>query len=119
MASDNDDALFEFDRTTGALRRKVAQSAFINAPRSACGGAAGQARTEDLEAVAYDADADVLYAFSGSTSATPTVFRLTRDVNDQFQVESWQPVPSESTGAGWRFADGLHLCRERLDHPHL
>ncbi len=107
MASDNDDALFEFDRTTGAERRKVAQSAFINAPRFGVGGTAGQARTEDLEALAYDATADVLYAFSGSTSATPTVFRLTRDGNHQFQVESWQPLPSEWTGAGWRLADGL------------
>jgi PKD repeat protein len=107
MASDNDDALFEVDRTTGALRRKVAQSAFVNAPRFGVGGTAGQARTEDLEALAYDANADVLYAFSGSTSATPTAFRLTRDASRQFQVESWQPLPSEWTGAGWRAADRL------------
>jgi PKD repeat protein len=106
MASDNDDALFEVDRTTGALRRKVAQTAFINAPRFGVGGAAGQARTEDLEALAYDANADVIYAFSGSASATPTAFRLTRDANHQFQVQSWQPLPSEWTGAGWRAADG-------------
>ena len=106
MASDNDDALFEVDRTTGALRRKVAQAAFINAPRVGGGGTAGQARTEDLEALAYDANADVIYAFSGSTSATPTAFRLTRDANHQFQVQSWQPLPSEWTGAGWRAADG-------------
>ncbi len=107
MASDNDDALFEVNRTTGALRRKVAQAAFSNAPRFGVGGAAGQGRTEDLEALAYDANADVLYAFSGSTSATPTAFRLTRDANHQFQVQSWQPLPSEWTGAGWRAADGL------------
>ena len=107
MASDNDDALFEVNRTTGALRRKVAQAAFINAPRFGVGGAAGQSRTEDLEALAYDANADVIYAFSGSTSATPTAFRLTRDANHQFQVQSWQPLPSEWTGAGWRAADGL------------
>ena len=107
MASDNDDALFEFDRTTGVERRVVAQSAFVNAPRFGVGGAAGQSRTEDLEALAYDANADVIYAFSGSTGATPTAFRLTRAANDQFQVESWQPLPSEWTGAGWRAADGL------------
>jgi PKD repeat protein len=106
MASDNDDALFEVDRTTGALRRKVAQADFVNAPRFGVGGSAGQARTEDLEALAYDANADVLYAFSGSTSATPTVFRLLRDANHRFQVDSWQPMPSEWTGAGWRSADG-------------
>ncbi|MGZ8629904.1 MAG: CBM96 family carbohydrate-binding protein [Actinomycetota bacterium] len=107
MASDNDDALFEVDRTTGALRRKVPQSDFINAPRLGVGGSAGQARTEDLEALAYDANADVIYAFSGSTSATPTVYRLTRDANHRFQVQTWQPMPSEWTGAGWRPADGL------------
>jgi PKD repeat protein len=107
MASDNDDALFEVDRTTGAFRRKVEQTAFINAPRLGVGGTAGQARTEDLEALAYDANADVIYAFSGSTSATPTVFRLARDANHRFQVQSWQPLPSEWTAAGWRAADGL------------
>jgi len=107
MADDNGDALWEVDRTTGALRRKLAQSAFINAPRFGVGGTAGQSRTEDLEALAYDANADIIYAFSGSTSATPTVFRLTRDASHQFQVESWQPLPSEWTGAGWRSADGL------------
>ena len=107
MADDNGDALWEVDRTTGVLRRKVAQSEFINAPRFGVGGTAGQSRTEDLEALAYDANADVIYAFSGSTSAIPTVFRLTRDANHQFQVQSWQPLPSEWTGAGWRLADGL------------
>ena len=107
MADDNGDALWEVDRTTGALRRKLAQSAFINAPRFGVGGTAGQSRTEDLEALAYDANADIIYAFSGSTSATPTVFRLTRDASHQFHVESWQPLPSEWTGAGWRSADGL------------
>ncbi|HEY5697894.1 MAG TPA: PKD domain-containing protein [Acidimicrobiales bacterium] len=112
MASDNDDALWVIDRTTGALRRKVAQAAFINAPRYGVGGAAGQARTEDLEALAYDANADVIYAFSGSTSATPTAFRLTRDGNNQFQVQSWQPLPTEWTGAGWRAADGLTYVAE-------
>ena len=42
MADDNGDALWEVDRTTGALRRKLAQSAFINAPRFGVGGTAGQ-----------------------------------------------------------------------------
>ena len=107
MASDNDDALFEIDRTTGALRRKLAQSSFVNASRFGVGGSAGQSRTEDLEAIAYDANADVLYAFSGSTGGIPTAFRLVRDGSHEFQVESWQPMPSEWTGAGWRSADGL------------
>ena len=33
LASDNDNALFEVDRTTGALRRTIAQAAFMNARR--------------------------------------------------------------------------------------
>ncbi len=116
MADDQSDALFEVDRTTGALRRTIPQSAFINALPLGGGSIAGQSRTEDIEALAYDADADVLYAFSGSTPfrvntvptpSDPTVYRLTRDINDQFQVESWQAVASESAGAGWRSADGL------------
>jgi len=116
MADDQSDALFEVDRTTGALRRKIPQSDFLNALPLGGGGTAGQSRNEDLEALAYDANADVLYAFSGSTPflvnsvstpSDPTVYRLTRDGNDQFQVESWRALPSEWAGAGWRLADGL------------
>ena len=128
MADDQSDALFEVDRTTGALRRKIPQSAFINALPLGGGGSAGQSRNEDLEALAYDANADVLYAFSGSTpflvnsvptASNPTVYRLTRDINDQFQVESWQALPSESAGAGWRSADGLTYVANGQEHPHL
>ena len=106
LASDNDNALFEVNRTTGALRRRIPQRAFINARRFGGGPRAGDARTQDFEALAYDARADVLYAFSGSTSATPTAFRLIRDGHDRLQVQSWQPLPSEWRGAGWRAADG-------------
>ena len=80
---------------------------------------AGLSRNEDLEALAYDANADVLYAFSGSTppasgTSDPTVYRLTRDGNEQFQVESWQALPSEWPGAAWRLADGLtYVAKDR------
>ena len=107
MVEDNGKAAYDINLTTGALRRKISGAAFANAPRLGVGGAAGTARSNDLEALAYDASADVLYALSGSTSATPTAFRLVRDGNLQFQVESWQPLPSEYTAAGWRPADGL------------
>ena len=105
MADDQSDALFEVDRTSGALLRKIPQSAFINAPRFSGGDSAGQLRNEDLEALAYDANADVLYAFSGSTRSSagisePTVYRLVRGGGGQFQVESWRALPSESPGAG-------------------
>ncbi len=90
--------------------------------RSAAAASPVESRNEDIEALAYDADADVLYAFSGSTPflvntvptpSDPTVYRLTRDINDQFQVESWQAVASESAGAGWRSADGLTYVANR------
>ena len=97
---------------------KFPQAAFINAPRVGGGDSAGQLRNEDLEALAYDANADVLYAFSGSTPSAagpsyPTVYRLTRGGNDQFQVESWRALPSESAGAGWRLADGRTYVANR------
>ena len=106
IVDDNGDAAYEIDRTTGALKRTVAQTAFANAPQFGGGPAAGTARNEDLEALAYDATADMLYAFSGSTSATPTAYRLVRS-SGALQVESWQPMASEHTAAGWRLADGL------------
>ena len=106
LASDNDNALFEVNRTTGALRRRIPQRAFINARRFGGGPRAGEARTQDLEALAYNAEADVLYAFSGNKNATPTAFRLIRDGHDRLQVQAWQPLPSAWSGAGWRAADG-------------
>ncbi len=105
MVDDNSNAAYEINRTTGALKRTISEPSFANAPRLGVGTHAGSSRDGDLEAVAYDANADVLYLFSGSTSATPTVFRLVRDASGVFQVESWQPLASEHTGAGWRLAD--------------
>ena len=67
IADDNGDAIYEINRTTGALRRMISQSTFINSHQLGGSNTAGQSRTEDLEALAYDANADVLYAFSGST----------------------------------------------------
>ena len=106
MVEDNGKAAYEIDATTGSLRRKIDAGAFAAAPRLGVGTAAGSSRVGDLEAMAYDANADALFAFSGSTSSTPTVFRLTRDGSRRFQVESWQPLSSEYTAAGWRLADG-------------
>jgi hypothetical protein len=121
MADDQSDALLEVDRTTGALRRRIPQAAFISAQSVGGGPTAGQSRNEDLEALAYDADADVLYAFSGVTPwgppgqrqpSFPTVYRLTR-VAGEFQVASWRALPSEWTGAGWRAADGRTYVASR------
>ncbi len=108
LADDNGDAIYETDRATGALRQKISQSSFANSHEVGGTNTAGTSRNKDLEALAYDANADVLYAFSGSTGSVPTVYRLTRGTNGRFQIESWQPLLSEWTGAGWRLADG-HL----------
>ena len=112
------------DRGTAAQDPPVA---FINAPLLGGVDSAGLTRNEDLEALAYDANADVLYALSGSTppaggTSDPTVYRLTRDGNEQFQVESWQALPSEWPGAAWRLADGLtYVAKDRTirtyDYP--
>jgi Esterase-like activity of phytase len=111
MADDQGDALLEVDRTTGQLRRRIPQSVFVNAPRVGTGASAGPLRNEDLEALAYDADADVLYAFSGSTpsaagASEPTAYRLARGADDQLHVASWRALTMESAAAGWRMADG-------------
>ena len=111
MVDDNGNSAYEIDRVTGALRRRITESAFASAPRLGVGTAAGSGRDGDLESLAYDANADVLYAQSGSTGGSPTMFRLARDGSHHFQVESWQPLASEYTAAGWRLADGrLYLA---------
>jgi PKD repeat protein len=106
MADDNGNAVYEVNRTTGALKRTVSQTSFINAHQFGGSALATKSRNEDIEAVAYDRNADVLYVFSGSTSSTPTVYRFLRDGSHNFQIDSWQPLPTEWTGAGWRLADG-------------
>jgi hypothetical protein len=121
IADDRTDRLFEVDRTSGALRRTIPRSAFVDASRA--GGAncsstpsscAGLLRNNDLEAIAYDGDADVLYVFSGGPGSLgtwePTVYRLTRDGNGQFQVRTWRDLPTEWTAAGWRAGDGLYVA---------
>ena len=114
-ADDNVDAIYEINRTSGVLKRKISQSSFANAQLFGGAGSAGNTRCEDLEALAYDANADVLYALSGVTNAVPTIFRLKRDGAGLLQVESWQALSNEYTGAAWRLVDGqLYLSQGSL-----
>src|SRR4029079_6139516 len=106
MADDNGDDVQEFDPTTGALKRTIAQSVFSATHEWVGSATAGSSRDEDIEAVAYDRNADILYVFSGSTSSTPTVYRLLRSSSPRFQLDSGQALTAEWTGAGWRLADG-------------
>src|SRR4051794_14190283 len=106
LPDDNGDAIHEVNRTTGALKRTISQSTFSSSHQFGATNTAGSSRDEDLEAIAYDQNADILYVFSGSTSSTPTVYRLQRDGSHNFQIDSWRPLTAEWTGAGWRPADG-------------
>ena len=110
LADDGKKQIYEVDSATGVLKRSIARSAFNNALRFGGGPPAGTDRTNDFESIAYDRANDVLYVFSGkccTSSILPTAFRLTRQ-SGQFQVESYQPLPTgaDYTGAAWNPTDG-------------
>ena len=110
LADDNKKRVYEVDPATGTLKRTIARSVFNDAPRFGGGPAAGTDRTNDFESIAYDRANDLLYVFSGkccTSSILPTAFRLTRQ-SGQFQVESYQPLPTgaDYTGAAWSPTDG-------------
>src|SRR5215204_5133387 len=110
LADDGKKKIYEVDAATGTLKRTIARSVFNDAPRLGGGPAAGTERTNDFESIAYDRANDVLYVFSGkccTSSILPTAFRLTRQ-SGQFQVESYQPLPTgaDYTGAAWNPTDG-------------
>ena len=110
LGDDDGRMIYEVDPTTGVLKRTIDRTAFAAVPRFGGGSLAGADRARDIESLAYDAAADVLYVFSGSccsSSVLPTVFRLTRQ-SGLLQLESYQPLASGSdfTAAGWNAADG-------------
>jgi PKD repeat protein len=110
LLDDNAGRAYEVNRATGALKRVILNSEFQAAPRYGGGGPAGIEGADDLESMAYDPAADVLYAFSGpccSSSEVPTAFRLTRGADGRFHVESHQPLPAGSnfTAAALRPSD--------------
>jgi hypothetical protein len=110
LADDNGNRAYEVDRATGALRRVINGAEFEAAPLHGGGAPAGPDRVGDLEALAYDAAADILYIFSAGccdASSLPTAFRLTRGGDHAFHVESYQPVASSAvTAAAVNPADG-------------
>jgi sugar lactone lactonase YvrE len=111
LLDDNDGRAYEVNPATGALKNVIANSEFAAARPLGGGSAAGTKRADDLEGMAYDPAADVLYAFSGpccKSSVKPTVFRLTRSANRKFHVESFQPLSSKSdfTAAAVHPSDG-------------
>jgi len=111
LVDDNANAIYEIDPATGAWKRTITRAAFNSAPRFGGGAQAGLDRTDDFESMAYDGINDRLYLFSGpccTGSILPTAFRLTRDNNGVFQVESYQPLASGAnyTASAWNPADG-------------
>ena len=109
LADDNKNTVYAVDPTTGALKRTIPRSAFINAPKFGGGPAAGTERTNDFESIAYNRRRDVLYVFSGAccTSSTrATAFRLRRR-SGRFRVVSYQPLPTgaDYTAAAWSPTD--------------
>jgi PKD repeat protein len=106
LTGDNDRAVYEVDPTTGALKRKIDRTAFEAAtpPGDPGGPQAGPNRSADMESMAFDGT--YLYVFSGVccvSTVLPTVFRLARDVDGVFQVESYQPLAagSDFTASAW------------------
>ncbi len=106
LADDSKFQLYEVDYSTGALVQTITPAMLaatlkyqLSSPPSAP--AAGISRSGDLEALAYDAAHDQLFAFSGhccppAKPHDPTVFRLTRGVSGHFELESYQPLPAEA-----------------------
>lgn len=110
LADDNADAVYEIDPTTGELKRTIDSSAFEATPRFGGGSSADKERVVDFESIAYDADDDALFVFSGvccNSSSLPTVFRLTRR-SGVLKLDSYQPLSADSdfSASGWNPADG-------------
>ena len=94
LADDNAHALYEINSSTGRLKRTITQAQLAAAVHLGASDTAGTNTASDLEAMAYDQANDVLYVFAGkccTTSIRAAAFRLTRNANGRFKVESFQP----------------------------
>lgn len=111
LVDDNNEEIVEVDPSNGFVKRVIPSGDFESAQRYGGSSPAGPDRDGDLESMAYDEAKDLLYVFSGSCCSAaelPTVFRLKRDRDGVFQVESYQPLSSNAdyTGAAWSPNDG-------------
>jgi PKD repeat protein len=97
LADDNAHRLYEIDATSGVLKRIVSRAELAAAVELGGTQVAGDNTASDFEAMAYDAAHDTLYVFAGkccSTSIQAAAFRLLRDANGIFRVDSFQPFTS-------------------------
>jgi hypothetical protein len=111
LADDDGRRLYEVSARTGKLRRTIKADDLAATRRLGGGHRAGDDRVGDMEAVAYDADRDRLFVFSGACcdeSARPTVLRLTRNRRGNLALDSYQSLPAgaDFSGAAWNPADG-------------
>ena len=116
IAEDNGRAVWEIDPTTGALKSSIhdatwqATRQYNSSSDSGTGATAGANRDPDIESMAYDAQSDTIYTFSGkccTSSVLPTAYRLRRGSDHTFHPDSYQPLPSGSdyTAAAWHPGD--------------
>jgi hypothetical protein len=122
LADDNGRRIYEMDPASGELRRTITPSDLSAVPQYGGGPVAGVNRSTDLEAIAYDADTDSLFVFSGNNQPTdlPTAFRLTRQ-DGSLELTDYQPLApvSDFTAAAWNEADGtVYVGKEKVIRPY-
>jgi hypothetical protein len=122
LADDNRRRLYEVDATSGQHKRTISPSDLSAVPQYGGGPVAGVNRSTDLEAIAYDADTDSLFVFSGNNQPTdlPTAFRLTRQ-DGSLGLTDYQPLDpvSDFTAAGWNQADGtIYVGKKKTIRPY-
>jgi len=116
MVDDEGQRIFAVNARTGALKRTIGKRALESVRRFRGSARAGNARSRDLESVAYDAARDRLYVFSGSdcwpsttncrVASKPTAFRFDRRAG-RLRLHSFQPLPpgGNSNAAAWNPAN--------------
>ena len=130
LADDSAHALYEINADTGAYKRTITQAQLAAAVRLGGSETAGNSTAFDLEAMTYDQDHDALYVFSGpccTSAIRAAAFRLERDAQGVFQVESFQPFTAplnDFSGVGTRQRRAVDRARQghlqvRLRQQHL
>ncbi len=122
LADDNGRRLYEVDATSGQHERTITPSDLSAVTQHGGGPPAGVNRSTDLEAIAYDADTDSLFVFSGNNQPTdqPTAFRLTRQ-GGSLELTDYQPLTPDSdfTAAAWNVTDGtIYVGKEKTIRPY-
>lgn len=103
LSDDNNNKLYQVNLATEELISTISNSQLAQATKLNSTETAGVNRAGDLEGLTYDPNTDILYVFSGVTSAIPTAFRLIRNPSThQFTVETFQPLAHEYSGAAFR-----------------